>query len=311
MDWAINDRHRLSFNYQRTKGNVINPTVSSDTNLPLSSNWYNANDTLNTAVLRLFSDWTDKLSHRVRGQRQAGGQPATPAQRQQVRRDERTHRRRRQHPAWPDEFRHANRLDNGPLSRQGPGHLPAGRPPPDRRRRFDRLMVDNLFVAASRGVATYNSIADFEALRPSSLRYNNALTRISTTPREVEHRRARRRAGSVRGHARLTLQGGVRVEAYQAASQIKANALFRARHGFSNNATLDGRYSLLPRAGAKLPRGAPPEPARRRGPVRRQLAPTVWSLQLIHQRRRARGHRHRVSAARLRHPQRPRRPHHP
>src|SRR5690606_20681985 len=48
LDWAIDRRHRASVVYQRTAGNQIQNTFSSDRTLPLSSNWYDADDTLHT-----------------------------------------------------------------------------------------------------------------------------------------------------------------------------------------------------------------------------------------------------------------------
>src|SRR5262249_25367397 len=62
LDWAIDNQHRLSTSFQRTGGNAINNTGSSDTSLPLSSNWYDARDTLYTVSARAFSDWSDKIS---------------------------------------------------------------------------------------------------------------------------------------------------------------------------------------------------------------------------------------------------------
>jgi hypothetical protein len=252
VDWAINDKHRLSFNYQRTKGNVINPTANNDTTLPLSSNWYNANDTLNTGVLRLFSDWTDKLSTEV----EVSGKLV--ANRQKPLNGNQFAAMSVRTPTGgfvllgPDEFRHANRLDNDLYHVKAQAnyllanHLVTGGA------EYDRLMVDNLFVAASRGVATYNSIADFENKLPASLRYNNAITQ---NPDDAV---AKWSTGIIAAYLQdqfevtpdLTLQGGVRVETYQASHGIAANSLFMQRHGFRNTETLDGRSAFLPRFGA-------------------------------------------------------------
>ena len=65
IDWTISKEHRLSATYQRTAGNSIANTASTDTTLALSSNWYDARDTLHTFTGRLFSTWSDALSRRA------------------------------------------------------------------------------------------------------------------------------------------------------------------------------------------------------------------------------------------------------
>src|SRR6185503_15226237 len=63
LDWNMDKHNRASFIYQRTSGNSISlGNTASTTQLPLSSNWYNARDALNTFSTRVFSDWSDRLS---------------------------------------------------------------------------------------------------------------------------------------------------------------------------------------------------------------------------------------------------------
>jgi Carboxypeptidase regulatory-like domain/TonB dependent receptor/TonB-dependent Receptor Plug Domain len=259
VDWAINAQHRLSVSYQRTKGNVINPTNNSDTTLPLSSNWYDANDTLDTGVIRLFSDWSDQLSTEF----EASGKMVANRQKPLNGNEFASINVRTAAGGFillgPDEFRHANRLDNDLFHLKGQAnyllsnHLLTGG------LEYDQLMIDNLFVAGSRGVANYNSVTDFENKIPNSLRYNNA---ISGDPKDAV---ADWRSGTVAGYLQdqfeatpdLTLQGGLRVEAYRGSKDITENPRFRERYGFGNTETLSGRYSLLPRFGASyraLPR---------------------------------------------------------
>src|SRR3569832_342916 len=60
VDWAINDQHRFTAEYARTGGNAFIAASSSATSLPLSSNWYNAVDTLNTFSGRQHTNKTTK-----------------------------------------------------------------------------------------------------------------------------------------------------------------------------------------------------------------------------------------------------------
>lgn len=66
LDWNINSGNHATFTYQRTAGNSIQVgNVATANVLPLSSNWYDARDTLNTFNGRITSDWSDKLSTNV------------------------------------------------------------------------------------------------------------------------------------------------------------------------------------------------------------------------------------------------------
>jgi outer membrane receptor for ferrienterochelin and colicin len=258
VDWAINDQHRLSLSYQRTDGNAIQQGAnSSNTTLSLSSNWYDAKDTLNTLALRLFSDWTDKFSTEleVSGKLVRTDQDPTegngfssmsistgmPGMNGTVL-------------LGPDEFRHANELDNDVFHVKGQAsyllqnHLfTAGV-------EYDAVAINNLFVAGSNGVAQFASIADFANQAPSSLRYKNAING------DAESAAADWDYGIFAAYVQdqfeatpdLTLQGGVRFEGYNASKNVVYNPTFRERYGFSNTNTINGLYSILPRFGASF-----------------------------------------------------------
>jgi outer membrane receptor for ferrienterochelin and colicin len=278
VDWAINDQHRLSVSYQRTAGNAIQQgNTSTDTALSLSSNWYDAKDTLNTVALRLFSDWTDKLSTEfelsgklvdtrqdpLNGNDFAAITIRTPANGTIL--------------LGPDEFRHANELDNDVYHAKAQvnyllaNHLITGGV------EYDRVLIDNLFVNGSQGVAEYASLAAFRNKTPTQIRYKNAITQ---DPNDAA---ADWNSGLIAGYVQdqfeatpdLTLQGGVRLEAYQASSDIPENPLFVERYGFSNTETLNGRYSILPRFGASY-RAAPRLNLRGGFGLYSGGTPTVW-----------------------------------
>lgn len=252
VDWAINDQHRASISYQRTAGNSISQAAtSSDTQLSLSSNWYNAKDNLNNVALRLFSDWNDKLSTEVEvsgklvssrvppteGNDFAAVTIRTPAAGTIV--------------LGPDEFRHANELDNNLLHTRAQANYLAANHLITGGAEFDKLYIKNLFVAGSRGVADYASLAAFENRMPTSIRYKNAITQ------NPEDAAADWDSGIMAAYLQdqweatpdLTVQAGVRYERYLASNNIVANSMFMQRYGFSNTSTIDGRDSFLPRAG--------------------------------------------------------------
>lgn len=258
VDWAINDQHRLSLSYQRTQGNAIQQGASSsDTTLSLSSNWYDAKDTLNTLALRLFSDWTDKFSTEIEVSGKLVRTDQDPTEGNNFASMAITTGMTGAFGTvllGPDEFRHANELDNDVFHVKGQAsyllqnHLfTAGL-------EYDAVGINNLFVAGSHGVANFASIAAFEAQSPSSIRYKNAING------DAESAAADWDYGVIAAYAQdqvevtsdLTLQGGVRFEGYQASKNVVYNPTFRERYGFSNTNTINGLYSILPRFGASF-----------------------------------------------------------
>jgi hypothetical protein len=272
LDWAINQQHRASVIYQRTGGNNIQGGTSSDTFLPLSSSWFDARDTLNTFSGRLFSDWSDQLSTQVEvdtklvssrvpplngGNFMAAtirtcGQDPDPAM---MTDGLSCAMRTGTISLGPDEFRHANSLDNDVFHTKAEANYLAGDHLLTVGTEFEMLRIKNLFVPASNGVAQYNSLADFEAMRPSSLRYANSVT---LDPNDAA---ANWNSGTLSGYVQdqvkltseLTIQGGLRVERYQTGDGIPLNPNFVDRYattsGIDNTGTLDGRAILMPRLG--------------------------------------------------------------
>ena len=252
LDWAIDRRHRASAVYQRTAGNQIQPTGSSDSTLSLSSNWYDADDTLQTFSGRLFSTWSDKLSTELEASGKLVSSRVNPLSGNEfmaatVR-----------IPATggtillgPDEFRHNNELDNDLFHTKleanyltGPHLITGGFS-------YERLFVRNLFVPTSYGAVEYASLAAFEAMTPTSIRYSNSVTL------DPDDAAASFSTGTATAYLQdqlkltgnLTLQGGLRFEIYQTGDDITENPNFVARNGFSNTETLNGRSVLMPRLG--------------------------------------------------------------
>lgn len=257
LDWTINRRHRVSTTYQRTAGNQIQPVTASDVSLPLSSNWYDARDTLNTISSHLFSTWSDKLSTELEvsgklvssrvpplsgnGFMQATviteNGPGTSDDGRIV--------------LGPDEFRHNNELDDDVVHTKAEANYLTGPHLVTGGLEYERLFVRNLFVPASRGVAEYANADRFEAMMPRQLRYSNAVTN------NAEDGAADWSVGTATLYAQdqfkvtpdITIQGGLRFEVYQTDDKITYNPNFVARNGFENTSTLDGRSLLMPRLG--------------------------------------------------------------
>ncbi len=251
VDWEISPKHRLSAKYQRSGGNSITPSAAFGTTLPLTSNWYDRKDTLNAFSLRGFSTWNPSLSTEFEVSGKLVSTRQDPLSGNDFMTAEIATADGGTIVIGPDEFRHANELDNDLLHLKGElnylwkSHLiTAGW-------EMDRLWVFNLFVPSSNGVAEYSSIDAFENMQPSAISYSNSVTNVAED------------AAANWGHTvqalyvqdqyeitpELTAQGGFRTELYWADDNISANGSFADRNGFENTATINGLLLAMPRAG--------------------------------------------------------------
>lgn len=252
IDWAINDKHRLSAKYQRTSGNVVRDGFSNDRILSLTSNWYDQDETLNAFALKVFSNWTDQLSTEAEFSGKLVANRQNPLNGNEFMEAEIGTEDGGTIVLGPDVFRHANRLDNDTFHAKIEANYLLGRHLITGGVEYDVLDVFNLFVPFSRGAVEYDSITDFEAQMPSSIFYQNA---ISNNPDDG----AADWGYGVLGfflqdqfelNPRVTVQAGVRAEVYQAPTEeINPNENFLARHGFSNTETVNGKFIAQPRLG--------------------------------------------------------------
>ncbi|HET9626251.1 MAG TPA: TonB-dependent receptor [Kofleriaceae bacterium] len=258
VDWFINSQNHAVFEYQRSDGNQIQLGNAQTQNLlPLSSNWFNSNQTLNTFAGRVFSNWTDKLSTEVEANAKIV--------------------KNRVPPLNGDDFTQARILIGNTTDTGGQGVIALG---PDASRQSNSLSTDvyhgraeanylegtnlitggveyeftkvnNLFLQNTNGTATYNSLADFAAKNPQQIVYQNSTT---LDPQDAA---ANWGYGVFSGYLQdqvkltpdLTVQGGLRYERYETGDHPVRNQTFANRYGFANNATLDGRDLLEPRLG--------------------------------------------------------------
>jgi hypothetical protein len=262
LDYIISPEHRATVIYQRTGGNSVQVgNAATPTSLPLSSNWYDAQDTLNTFTGRFFSDWTDKLSTEVEFNAKlvqsrvpslngndfmaASITTSTPGTIIRL---------------GPDNSRHANQLDNNVIHGKAEANYVLGENLLTGGFEYERTYIDNLFIQNALGTASYNSLDDFMNMKPSQIVYTNSVT---LNPADAA---ANWNFGVATGYLQdqlkltpdLTLQGGVRVEAYQTSSHPALNQKFVARYlgtpfnargNGENNSTLNGRSIWMPRLG--------------------------------------------------------------
>lgn len=258
LDYEINDDHRLEAKYQYASGNNVNASFASNTNLPLTSNWYNKRDTMNTTSLRLYSDWTEALSTKLEASTKNVKTEQIPLEGNDFMQAEIKNSvstlptdisRAGTIIIGPDRSRHANELRNTTNSYGAEANYLAGSHLVTGGLQLETTDVFNLFVQDANGRAFYDTIDAFEAQTPSRLNYQNAISN------NKDDAAANWEYGVTTFYLQdewsltpaLTLRGGVRSEFYDASGTIDRNELFIQRYGYSNTSDLSSRSTFLPR----------------------------------------------------------------
>ncbi len=253
LDWNINDKHRAAFTYQYNKGNSleVRETFASRRQLSLPSSSYNKTEIMKSYSLGLFSDWTDNLSTEIRVSRKE-----VDTRQESLKGNEFAFMTIKlasgsKVAIGPDIFRHANALRNSTWQIKAQANYTAGDHEISGGVEHEILDVFNLFVFASRGTYTFDSVADFQNRHASTLWYQNSFTNDANDAAAVFKIKISSFYLQDRWTVNddLTLMGGVRYDRYGTDGAPGLNANFQARNGFANNATLDGRDIILPRFG--------------------------------------------------------------
>jgi len=252
LDWNINDQHRSSLAYQYNKGNRTNNVTTSPYELRLSSHWYNKSEELNNISAKLYSDWSDDFSTEI----SLTHKKVTTTQESLINDNlgDITIKGLTDGGAiafGSDKYRHANFLENETLTFKFDGtylyedhSIKFG---------FEHTNIDivNLFVAQSKGVIVFDSLADFEAGTVDSYAYDNG---IGNNP-DAAAANFNRATTALYVHDTfnysddLTLDFGIRYEVLGSDDEPLYNAASEARTGYDNTEALDGISILLPRVG--------------------------------------------------------------
>lgn len=151
----------------------------------------------------------------------------------------------------PDVFRHANELATTNLNSALTANLTLGSHALKIRAEYQRVRVTNLFVANSDGAFYFDSIADLQNRRASSVLYANALT---GNPRDAvakfgfrQYSIAAQDTWTVNDS--LTVLAGLRYDWLDQDQNVVLNPNFVTRYGFANTKTLNGLNLLQPRLG--------------------------------------------------------------
>ena len=258
IDWNINNDHRAKFTYIRTEGNTIreqngNNFLASDNILGASSAWYDRSETIESFIGHLFSDWSPNFStqFKVSKTTQATGQnslngaefPSFAVFLREVDGDE------NYLVIGPDRFRHGNELDQEFLQMKGVAEWTVG----DHLFKFgferEEVDVDNLFAQNSEGSYVFDSVADLANATASGLLYDNAVTNNENDLRAIwgYNYNSLYMQDTWNILPDLTIDAGIRYDYYGSEGEIRENANFVERYGYSNTGDIDGLDVILPR----------------------------------------------------------------
>ncbi|QUN05415.1 carboxypeptidase regulatory-like domain-containing protein [Shewanella yunxiaonensis] len=257
LDWNINDIHRASFTYNKVKSNQYNNLTTSKSVLKTSTNWYNVQQDMDSYSLKLFSDWTSDFNTEMSVSYkdvQTGQIPGTYAYGTVIINNTAYVNGKGDGAGiqfGPDEYRHANQLETKTWTVNLDGEYLMGDHKLGFGAQYETLDVYNLFVSASLGVWTFDTVQDFYDGNVYSFKYGNAVTNNAADG--AANFTMGTYAGYIQDEWALTdsidLTYGVRYEQIFAKDTPNYNENFYERYGFSNQENLDGKDIWLPRLG--------------------------------------------------------------
>lgn len=261
FDWNISDKHRASLTYRYAESSSLQRTDLGAGVAALFSHWYKQENSDEASTLEIHSNWTDNLATTLKatyrdyrnGQNPPGGQNFSDVRVCTAPSSDATSTSCAagfsQVYFGPDQFRHANALDEQETRYQAVAEYSW------RGNRFKvgaqarKADVFDVFVPNSRGQYYFDSIADYQAGRASQLIYANSVTgNANDAAFDSTY-------WTYSGFAQDTLDvtddlqvtAGVRFDWYDQPDRPILNPNFTTRNGFSNQKTIDGLYVLMPR----------------------------------------------------------------
>lgn len=268
LDWNVTDDHRASVTYIRSVGNnSFQRNTSTSTTAPsigLFSTGYQLTEEINSGVVQLNSNWSDTFSTELRarysdynrGQIPFGektlGQIAVCADAASVGSLTTCSTGVPRIFFGPDQFRHSNELNTENLGIEFKATLDAGDHSLKFLAGYTDLNTFNLFVPNSLGVYYFDSVADFQARRASSLTLQNAVPSLDPDDGAANfasqtYTFALQDDWQVTDDLTVTI--GARYDLMGSDDRPTLNSNFVGRHGFSNRETFAGKGVLQPRLG--------------------------------------------------------------
>jgi outer membrane receptor protein involved in Fe transport len=255
LDWYINDDHRASLTYQDNDGNTVRDywgeTFPNAAFATAESNRYNQAETLKALSLQVFSDWSDDFSTEFK----LSNKKVTTAQDPLLGANFAQFRIKTPHGGelfiGPDQFRHANELENERLALKLKGDYYLN----DTHKltfgwEHEELKVYNLFVFSSLGATSFASIEDFELNLGFHVFQNSRDGNPLNATDEFQYdQNVFYIQDEWSATDDLTLTYGMRYTKYSNDDLPAYNEFFEDRHGYSNQGNFDGLDLVEPRIG--------------------------------------------------------------
>ncbi|NVE95665.1 TonB-dependent receptor [Altererythrobacter lutimaris] len=259
IDANLSDTQRVAFNYQRTRENFVTTQNldDRDSEIGLSSNWYQSGNKIDSYSLRLFSDWSDNFSTEVRVSRIENSDQQDSLNGVDFQEFEITTPSGGVIFVGPDEFRQANDLRTTTDQVKVAGFLTAGNHNFTIGAEYDRFDVFNLFIQSGNGVAEFDSFADLIAQTPTAFRVRAPVSGDRDDATAIFEREIYSFYIQDEWLATpdLTLQFGLRYDFYNGSVNPAQNPTFLQRYGFTNQTGYDNLDALQPRFGFRYDAG--------------------------------------------------------
>ncbi|KSB91878.1 TonB-dependent receptor [Caulobacter vibrioides] len=258
LDWNISERHRATVSYQRTYGSNLNASgntlTGASTSLGLLSKWIERENNLDVYKAQLFSNWTDNFTTELSASYKKMDNPSTPLAGTDYAQFRVFVNGTGAGPsiyAGTDASYQANELTTYLQQYRAKGVYTLGAHKITGGYEREALKIWDVFVQNANGAYVFDSIADLEARRASSLAYANAGDNIKAHGGATIH--SAMNTVYLQDEwailPNLTLKAGLRYDWFEQSDSPQANPVILARYGLDNSANLDGKHLLQPRFG--------------------------------------------------------------
>ena len=248
VDWNINDKHHLSFKYDKAEDNVVIITQRNTAAFSLSSYWYDQPSISTNYVAQLFSDWNDRFSTEIRYSfSDYDGSPVTPTNDPQVAVAVASGNNVFM---GAELFRHFNFLFAETTTFTAAGTLFSGA---NRNHEtvfgldFSKKIIANTFLFANKGVWNFASVDDFRAGIASGLFHRFEAEGTNVTANWEEKIWSPYLQHTWRVHNNFSMTVGIRWDINDFPLKPGFNQRFQDFFGRPNDNTIDGERTFSTR----------------------------------------------------------------
>ncbi|TMO95495.1 hypothetical protein CWC14_13755 [Pseudoalteromonas sp. S3260] len=258
VDWNINDMHRANFVYMHSEGNDTRNMTSNESELRLSTQWYNKTEELNNYSTTLYSDWTDSFSTQISATKKSVDTAQVSLQENlglsdvtidniDVDGDGKT----ATIAFGSDESRHSNSLSNDLFTLKFDATYLMDEHTIEFGVKYDELDIFNQYLPGAKGVVSFDSLEDFRNMNISRYTYANG---VGNNPDLVASSFTRKDFAIYVNDTwdfsdNLQLSAGLRYERLGSDDVPTLNPNLKSKTGYDNTENLDGADIFLPRAG--------------------------------------------------------------